>query len=227
MFGAIAQAIGQAGLDFGMAEYQNRQNFREASNARDFSAGMAREQMQFQREMSNSAYQRSMADMKAAGLNPMLAFSQGGASSPSGAMGNVPTATAQIPKLELTRFNNEIKEVNSRVDMNKQTTNTSKAQEGVANESKVNLELKNHTDAEMLNVLRSQIPALKQEATNSLERAKAENKFIDFDAWWKRIHSGLNSARSFIPFTQSSESTTYHPKTGEITNETKKSSRKW
>lgn len=42
-------------------------------------------QMGFQRAMSNSAYQRGMADMKKAGLNPILAYRQGGASSPGGA----------------------------------------------------------------------------------------------------------------------------------------------
>jgi len=46
---------------------------------------IANQQMAFQQMNSDTAYRRAVADMQAAGLNPMLAYSQGGASTPSGA----------------------------------------------------------------------------------------------------------------------------------------------
>lgn len=45
-------------------------------------------QMAFQRDMSDTSYQRGMEDMKKAGLNPILAGKFGGASTPTGSTYN-------------------------------------------------------------------------------------------------------------------------------------------
>jgi hypothetical protein len=49
------------------------------------SAQQAANQMRFQNEMRATQYQTAVADLKAAGLNPMLAYTQGGAGTPAGA----------------------------------------------------------------------------------------------------------------------------------------------
>lgn len=66
--------------------------FKGQSDANDINRRMSREQMAFQERMSGTAWQRGMADMKAAGLNPLLAVSQGGASTPSGSLTHVENA---------------------------------------------------------------------------------------------------------------------------------------
>lgn len=81
----MALPLGAAAIMGGSAIVGGLLGLHGAHRANQTNQSISQQQMQFQREMSNTAYQRSMEDMRKAGLNPILAYQQGGASSPAGA----------------------------------------------------------------------------------------------------------------------------------------------
>jgi hypothetical protein len=73
---------------------QNDANAKQAAINRDFQSDQAGINRSFQEDMANTSFQRRVEDLKAAGLSPMLAYSQGGAAVPTGAQASGSLASA-------------------------------------------------------------------------------------------------------------------------------------
>lgn len=97
----IGAAIGGLGSIFtnstnaSNVEATNRANAENVRATNEANAIEAQKNRDYQERLSNSAYQRSMEDMRLAGLNPILAYQKGGASTPSGGQASMTAAKAE------------------------------------------------------------------------------------------------------------------------------------
>jgi len=166
-------------------------NFLGQKDANATNMQLAQNQMDFQREMSNTSYQRAVADMKKAGLNPMLAYSQGGASSPGGASTTVQNKfSGAVQAAQAQQMQNEsIKQIQSQTMLNNSTAAKTQAETLVTAQ-----ELKNRTQSEL---------NLKEDLQRIVNAAKREGASADqIRQFTKQVQQAMELTKPLAQFNE-------------------------
>lgn len=169
---------------------------------------LAREQMEFQRQMSNTAVSRAAADMKAAGLNRILAIGQP-SSTPPGAKADVQAVTgkadamSRLPGLAMAGFNTAVGVANTAADTALKNANvdasnaaaTSSLASGALSNAKALQTLKSLPQTEA----KSRVADVVESANSAAAVAKRKQSQIDVKGPMPAIDAALKRFGFSIP----------------------------
>lgn len=169
-------------------------NSAEAVINRDFLSDQAGISRDWQLQQSNTAYQRAVKDMQAAGLNPMLAYSQGGASTPPGATASGSQASGgAASSAGLPRIQNKLQALTSGAQTAAAIENAMATNDNIAADTKLKEAQTQATTAsaaeitERIPTYRTAIQKMQAEITN----IHNENDRIRADAQLKKAQEYL------------------------------------
>jgi hypothetical protein len=133
----------------------------------------AKDQRSWEEQISSTAYRRAMNDMKLAGLNPILAYKMGGATTPTGAAGTISgesVAGGMAAGVSAAKAKHEISNL-KQTNINIDADTNKKDQEALA----ASASAREILEREKLN------RALENQAREAAEKAREERRAIKFD----------------------------------------------
>lgn len=193
-------------------------NSAEAATNRQFQSDQAQRAMDYTERMSNTAYQRATEDMKAAGLNPMLAYSQGGGSTPNGSAGtgaqgsansaNATTASSSgNPRMEnalaaglnaaaqaaqIKRTEAETENINTDTKLKIEQTGNTTEQTGKTKEEREKIKAETENVKQQTEQIKTTIPKIIAEIkliTQNTTNARAQEELIGVETLLKQMQA--------------------------------------
>jgi len=199
---------GIAGMGSGVLNYFGNQQTNESNqfissvnNA--FNADQAQINRNFQEYMSNTAYQRSMSDMAKAGLNPILAATKGGASTPSGAAASANPIPAQNTKpgdilSSMASSALDAGRLSMQANMQEADIALKQSQKTAAEASSAASIASAKEAAAKTATLNARLPGEAAESEVKAVRGKYDKDAAGYDAIFNRVQSGLGAANSAL-----------------------------
>lgn len=198
MFGSVFKELGQgaaaSSAAAGLGPFGSMLTSSDAAEVNRLNIEQARENRTWSELMSNSAYQRATEDMKKAGINPMVAFSQGGASTPSASAASL---VAEQRGQMLQAASSSAKDaLNMALDLKTKDANLTLAQ--AATEEKNTQTQVNNATAKNIKEVTKRVGLENEALKTRLPVVKAEAKTQEGQEWWNQAAQGWDNVTNRI-----------------------------